>query len=370
VDGKTDSTIIYYQQAKKLYPINGPYYLGMKLDYNMATESFRRKKYQEAQSIFNDMIVKCQQQNLTEGLAHAYTGLSNVYAESNQLPLAIQASKKAFWLFDSLGLKYDAHAEAENLVGIYAKSANSQEAIKAMNIAKKLNDSIMSVEKQSAVLEIESKYQTDKKEQEIILLKKNASYRQNIIIILIVVALVFFILYRKLKQTNHDLNISQQVLVERYRKEKELRDAEREDDRAKIESLHAKANFVGIANTANTENESSTMDLLTQYFNDAKPYLDPKLKQEDILLKTHISAKALLKLLKEHGFDNFNAFLNSYRVNEAKMLIEMPENNNLKMEVIATKAGFGTRQSFYNAFETNTGLSPAFYRSKMMEVSA
>lgn len=366
-EGNTDSAIIYYQQAKALFPKTGPYYLRMKLDYNMASESFVRKKYSEAEAIFNEMIAKCVQQKLTEGQAHALTGLSNVYAETNQLPLAIQTCKQAYILFDSLGLKYDAHSVAENLVGMYAKMGNSQEAIKAMNIAQKLNDSIMSVEKQSAVLELEKKYQTEKKEQEIVSLKKNATYRQNIIIILALVALIFFYLYKKIKRTNHELNISQQVLVEQYRHEKEMREAEKAEDKAKIELLNAKSTSP-IVNISKVEKEFNIMQKLVSYFTYEKPYLDSKLKQEDILIKLDTNAKALLKLLKENGYDNFNAFLNFYRVNEAKLLMEIPENNNLKMEAIANKAGFGTRQSFYNAFETNTGLSPAFYRSKMLEV--
>lgn len=225
----------------------------------------------------------------------------------------------------------------------------------------------MSVEKQSAVHELETKYQTEKKEQEIVLLKKNASYRQNIIIVLAFAVCVFFFLYRKIKRTNYELNISQQVLVDQYRLDKELRDAERADDKAKLELLTAKTNST-ISSIADDEKIQSPIQKLTNYFNEEKPFLDPKLKQEDILIRLDTNAKALLKLLKEHGYENFNAFLNYYRVNEAKLLIEMPENNNLKMEAIANKAGFGTRQSFYNAFETNTGLTPAFYRSKVLGI--
>ena len=367
LEGSTDSAIIYYQQAKALFPKTGPYYLGMKLDYNMAIESFMRKKYVEAEAIFNEMIAKCVQLNLTEGQAHALNGLSSVYAESNKLNLAVQTGKRAFKLFDSLGLKYDALDQAENLVEITAKTGNSQVIIKAIAFAKKLKDSLMSVEKQSAVHELETKYQTEKKEQEIVLLKKNASYRQNIIIVLAFAVCVFFFLYRKIKRTNYELNISQQVLVDQYRLDKELRDAERADDKAKLELLTAKTNST-ISSIADDEKIQSPIQKLTNYFNEEKPFLDPKLKQEDILIRLDTNAKALLKLLKEHGYENFNAFLNYYRVNEAKLLIEMPENNNLKMEAIANKAGFGTRQSFYNAFETNTGLTPAFYRSKVLGI--
>ena len=223
----------------------------------------------------------------------------------------------------------------------------------------------MSVEKQKAVLELESKYQTEKKENEIVTLKKDASYNRNIIIILGIVAIIFFLLYRKMKQTNYELNISRNVLVEQYRQDKELRDVERDFDKAQLALLKAKSDAGKVA-----PEEVSLIEAITQYFVEEKPFLDSKLKQEDILLRLNTSAKLLLKILKENGFENFNAFLNHYRVNEAKMLIEAPENSNLKMEAIANKAGFGTRQSFYNAFETNTGLSPAYYRSKMMEVSA
>ena len=35
---------------------------------------------------------------------------------------------------------------------------------------------------------------------------------------------------------------------------------------------------------------------------------------------------------------------------------------NYKIEAIAAESGFGTRQSFYNAFEQQIGMKPSYYR--------
>jgi AraC-like DNA-binding protein len=37
------------------------------------------------------------------------------------------------------------------------------------------------------------------------------------------------------------------------------------------------------------------------------------------------------------------------------------------MEDIANNSGFGSRQSFYTAFEEFTGLNPGFYRAEILK---
>jgi tetratricopeptide (TPR) repeat protein len=356
VQGKTDSTIIYYQQAKKLFPKGGPYYLGMKLDYNMASESIRRKKYPEAELIFKEMQFKCIENNLLEGYAHALSGLSQVYTETNRIPLAIGASKRAFLVFDSLGLKYDAQSEAGNLAGIYGKSGNSQETIKAMNLAQKLKDSLMSVEKQTAVLEIESKYQTEKKEIEITGLKKLSNLRLTMILLLSLAVVILVFMWRHRNKLYREKNFAYTVLMQKYKEEKEI----------KLQDPHIHIKFKSITAPVKTDSEDGALFLqLTAYYQKEKPYLDSELRAETVAKKLNISARSLAAIVKSNGFTSFIDFTNKFRVEEVKLYLEDPNNDIYKTESLALKSGFGNKHSFYHAFEKFTGLKPNYYRTEI-----
>lgn len=63
------------------------------------------------------------------------------------------------------------------------------------------------------------------------------------------------------------------------------------------------------------------------------------------------------------GHRNFNAFLNHYRVEEAKAALADPGQNEVPVLTIAMDAGFQSIGPFNRAFKTNTGKTPTDYRS-------
>ena len=101
------------------------------------------------------------------------------------------------------------------------------------------------------------------------------------------------------------------------------------------------------------------------YYETEKPYLDPKLKAIDVANELQVSQRQIAAVLKANGFSGFTNFNNKFRVEEVKRQFEVSDNAALKIEAIATQSGFGSRQSFYTAFEEFTGVNPGFYRSEI-----
>jgi AraC-like DNA-binding protein len=67
--------------------------------------------------------------------------------------------------------------------------------------------------------------------------------------------------------------------------------------------------------------------------------------------------------VNQHIGENFNDFVNRYRVNH---LIGMYENDQsiaqrLTLEALGKKAGFGSRSTFISAFKKVTGQTPSAY---------
>ncbi|MDZ5650538.1 AraC family transcriptional regulator [Nitrospirillum sp. BR 11828] len=66
------------------------------------------------------------------------------------------------------------------------------------------------------------------------------------------------------------------------------------------------------------------------------------------------------------GHRNFNAFLNHYRLTEAKAALADPAQAEVPILTIALDAGFGSLGPFNRAFKTDTGLTPGDYRRQAL----
>jgi AraC-like DNA-binding protein len=71
----------------------------------------------------------------------------------------------------------------------------------------------------------------------------------------------------------------------------------------------------------------------------------------------------LRKLINEGlGHRNFNAFLNRYRIEEAKAALADPGQKEVTVLTIAMDAGFQSIGPFNRAFKADTGLTPTEFR--------
>jgi len=55
---------------------------------------------------------------------------------------------------------------------------------------------------------------------------------------------------------------------------------------------------------------------------------------------------------------NFNRFINRYRVEEAKKLLQNNSSEHLNMEGVGFEAGFNSNSSFYSAFKNELNITP------------
>jgi len=71
------------------------------------------------------------------------------------------------------------------------------------------------------------------------------------------------------------------------------------------------------------------------------------------------------RLINRESGSHFNAFINGYRVEEAKTLLSNREMDHLTMEGIALEAGFFSRATFYAAFKKETNESPTSFKKRL-----
>ena len=101
------------------------------------------------------------------------------------------------------------------------------------------------------------------------------------------------------------------------------------------------------------------MDLM----DDKKIYNTEGLTIRQLAEKMDIKEYKLRQAINKHlGFRNFNEFLNSYRVEDAKAILTKKENRNLTILEIAYDLGYASLAPFNKAFKKATGITPTEFR--------
>ncbi|MCK5775871.1 MAG: AraC family transcriptional regulator, partial [Bacteroidales bacterium] len=107
------------------------------------------------------------------------------------------------------------------------------------------------------------------------------------------------------------------------------------------------------------------LNMLDKYMAQNKPYLDAEICLQDLANKIQLSRHQLSALINNEKDMNFYEFINSYRVEEIKKLMSMPENKAIKLLSLAYDAGFNSKSSFNRIFKQSTGTTPSAYFSSL-----
>jgi AraC-like DNA-binding protein len=102
---------------------------------------------------------------------------------------------------------------------------------------------------------------------------------------------------------------------------------------------------------------------LTVALNTNKVYLNPTLTLNELSEVTQIPERIISQIINQHWKQNFFSFINSHRVEEAKILLNSFDQNKSTMLGVADDSGFNSKSAFYDAFKKHTGMTPTEYRN-------
>ena len=83
--------------------------------------------------------------------------------------------------------------------------------------------------------------------------------------------------------------------------------------------------------------------------------------QEELELKE----KELSRLINIHEKMNFYQFINEFRIEKFKKLIQSPDSQKYSIMGLAKKAGFNSKSTFYTAFKSIEGTTPSQYQKEI-----
>ncbi len=139
--------------------------------------------------------------NFPREIIIAYGSIARIYTELGEYSAAIEFSSKSLELAQKFNLRKEIMEAASSLAIIYAALSNYKEAYNYLFKANSLKDSIFTEESSKQLNELQTKYETEKKNNEILYLKEaqesQSNLRNLLVIVILLILIIAFIIYRQ-----------------------------------------------------------------------------------------------------------------------------------------------------------------------------
>jgi AraC-like DNA-binding protein len=102
--------------------------------------------------------------------------------------------------------------------------------------------------------------------------------------------------------------------------------------------------------------------IICAYIDKTSCYLNPDYNLEQLSEAVGVNKNNVSAEINKNAKQNFNDFINSYRVTKAKMLLKNSSYNDYTIDAIGFECGFNSKSTFYGAFKKVTNTTPAAYK--------
>jgi YesN/AraC family two-component response regulator len=111
----------------------------------------------------------------------------------------------------------------------------------------------------------------------------------------------------------------------------------------------------------NSEKSQTIAERLQQFMQEAKPFLKYRYSIRRLAEDIEVQAYQLSAYLNQEKHVRFNDYLNQFRIQHCKDLIQNQQVNDLNMKGLALICGFQNRNTLTCAFKKFTGFTPSHF---------
>lgn len=111
------------------------------------------------------------------------------------------------------------------------------------------------------------------------------------------------------------------------------------------------------------DNLTGLKECILNLFEKERIYLNPQLRLSDVAAMANSNRTYVSRFFNDNNGKTFFEFVNEYRVKYAMTLLKASDE---KLDVIAEKSGFSSRQSFHRVFSKMAGCTPEQYRTSVI----
>ncbi len=220
----------YFLRAKTIFQ-NAPNALyPLAVSYTLIGNAFvELNQFDEAFINFKKAVEQLQTLNNTYGIAATYRVIGEAYKKQGDLNRSLEYFEKSFTIFTERKAYDDLKNVSLDISDVYKRKNNFEKALEYYTKYTGFKNSIFNTENNKQLLEVETKYQTGKKEQEIevqkLKLKEQQFQRNALIVGVIVIILMLVLVYNRysvkrkantsLSKVNSDLELKNAIIEQK-----------------------------------------------------------------------------------------------------------------------------------------------------------
>lgn len=324
---------------------------------NAANVHIRLEQFVEANKNYLSSIAICKALGIDYGVYLNYINIVENATKWGKLDIAKAALDSAEYLSQKMDGKKEKAALLANKADLLSRLGNHEEATEALKASYALEKEMLNEQVQTKVNELTIRYETNLQEERLSAMNyelKKAQLKNTLYIIglLSMISLVGFWVYfnRYKKDTSKSLFKLNKESLASYPIDKTIttiQDSENWEEDPPLNSEQMESIYKKVCNQLITLQDFKNPDLNLSY------------------LANHIgvNSKYISHSIKIQTGQNFNSFVHSIRIAEAKkMMLELDENQISNINDLMTEVGYSSRSTFNQAFQKETGMSPQEFK--------
>ena len=299
--------------------------------------------YPKAEKYYKESLAISQKSGLLYGVYLNWFNIGRNYHLEKKYKNAIEAYDSALYYTKKINSPSDESAVYEGFYLLYKETGNYPEALANYEKHNALKEKINIENAKKEITEIQAKYDVALKDKEITEVNNRyeiQKFRNRILYLALFFllagagAFIYFLIYR---------NKTLKKLYERN-----------------VELTQSAFSFENLVKEENPEPLKRIFEKLVELMESEKIYAEPNLTINSIAQKLQTNRSYLSSSISTYAEMNFNNFINSYRIREAKRLIL--QNPNLSLNEVMYMCGFNSRTPFYMSFQKCSGMSPQQFK--------
>lgn len=332
-----------------------------------AFNNVEQKRYDEAIKMYDSQLQLIDTTQYSRLIYFTHVEKAKVHAMTGDYRRAIEALKQSERIAVDLEMK-DCKLEVYKMLAqFYQQLGDHGSREHYYNQYTQLKDTLTNYQQLASVSEMEFRNELKGMEQEMSEMRQHREVMSVVALtslgFLLALAVLLYLVYRK----NGELTRSNQSL---YQKNVEMLRAEEEERRMRRQLQDKEAPVTHTDNDVkyksshlSDEDKEQLLSRIQEVMENTDEIFSPEFSLERLAMLSDSKSKYVSQVINEYYEQNFNNFLNSFRIKEAcKRMGDLDNYGNYTIEAISESVGFKSRSTFVTSFKRITGLTPSQYQ--------
>ena len=330
---------------------------------NIANIFRERGKYDSAMVYFGQAKRILEETGNKYGLSLVSRNIATVSLQLGLEPEALTSILEAVEISKEIDSRSEMYENYFVLSQVYEKTGDLRNAIHYYKMYSNLKDSVTGMQTREKIAEIQTKFETAKKEKENLLLRKDNQIKAiaidqknnalvfmgiGLVVIFTLLTIIFF-LYKSKSRAFQKL-VNQNLKSLKIEKKLEKSVVNIPDDGALRSNASDKYDDLSIR--------------LEKFLIEEKPFLWSDVNMEEFCKKLKTNRTYLSKVINELYDNGFNDMICEHRIRVARKLLTEAENSHISVEGVGQMAGYKSNSTFHKKFKAMVGLTPDQFRKK------